>query len=109
LVYVVPEERGVGAAVLDNCRDISSFGLVKKMVRERAARKLELTEIVNRKETLDLLKRADMLNTVFTGKGKCSLSLLEIVASVKKTEHFGGLERGRIAEVIQEGVVKLGA
>ena len=103
-ITVFPPDEGDRAAVPKVCRGLTSYFSVVKAVQEKAYVKEQFEEVVNNRHTTELLKMADLLNTIFCSRQKNSLPMVDILASVVKSDYFRSIDPKRHVEMIEKVV-----
>jgi hypothetical protein len=83
-------------------KSLSSYFAIAKKVQEKAVLKEQLLTVAKQRQTDEMVKMADLLNTLYTGKGRTSLPIGDIIDNVQKTDYFRGLDRGRIVKILEE-------
>jgi hypothetical protein len=85
--------------------NISSYFTIAKSSEDKEIVKEQLLAVANRKHTDEMLRMADLMNTMFTGKNKESLRLTEILDGARRTEYFRGLDIRRIGRIV-DGLIE---
>ena len=99
-ITVFPPTEQERSAVPKSCRGLASYFSVVKAVQEKAVVKEQFEELVNNRHTTELLKIADLLNTIFCAKQKNSLPMTDILASVAKSDYFKAVDPKRNSEMM---------